>query len=168
VASVSPPFGASSIPQLPSRGVAPCMRHRSGQQVSFLGRPLTPLEAPLPSYDLWGLGCVLTELCTLRLLEDRAGGAGSLALQDSALSGAIEETAVAHKGEFRGLVAGLLHRDPEERLTARAVATEAHTIARPKASWITALARTVQAPHCLWGTPRQSPYNDAQSHRAGR
>eukprot|EP00667_Euglena_gracilis_P010906 EG_transcript_11125 len=87
-----------------------------------LGRPLTTAEQPLSSYDLWGLGCVLSELATMRLLEDRLSPFVPLASDKGARDAIATELATAHGGQFAALGRGLLHMDPDERLTAPAAA----------------------------------------------
>eukprot|EP00668_Euglena_longa_P042582 GGOE01056362.1.p1 GENE.GGOE01056362.1~~GGOE01056362.1.p1 ORF type:complete len:258 (-),score=48.74 GGOE01056362.1:15-788(-) len=85
-------------------------------------RPLTQLETPLPSYDLWGLGCVLSEMATMKLvpgeiflLED------PLAADPFALAALKEEMARVHDGLLVELCCGLLEVDPDERLSAEEV-----------------------------------------------
>lgn len=82
-------------------------------------RSLQPLEVPLASYDMWSLGCILSELATMKLLpSDRLSGASSLGELPSSLEALQHELAVIHSGRFAALSRGLLHCDPMDRLTA--------------------------------------------------
>eukprot|EP00667_Euglena_gracilis_P017695 EG_transcript_18698 len=75
----------------------------------FVGRRLHPTETPLPSYDMWTLGCLLVELCTSQTLEDRLGPHGTpLALDAAALESVQLQMRFAHKGIFEPLSRGLL------------------------------------------------------------
>eukprot|EP00667_Euglena_gracilis_P019701 EG_transcript_21157 len=57
-------------------------------------RALTALETPLPSYDLWGLGCVLSEMATMKLiLEDRQPHGVALATDEFCLEALKREMA---------------------------------------------------------------------------
>eukprot|EP00668_Euglena_longa_P004915 GGOE01005769.1.p1 GENE.GGOE01005769.1~~GGOE01005769.1.p1 ORF type:complete len:379 (-),score=97.33 GGOE01005769.1:1027-2163(-) len=85
-------------------------------------RPFTPFEAPLPSYDLWGLGCVLSEMATMKLISgERMPHEDSLAKDLCCLAALKEEMASTHDGTFAELCCGLLEVDPDERPTAEAV-----------------------------------------------
>eukprot|EP00668_Euglena_longa_P044655 GGOE01060057.1.p1 GENE.GGOE01060057.1~~GGOE01060057.1.p1 ORF type:complete len:411 (+),score=100.63 GGOE01060057.1:53-1234(+) len=100
-------------------------------------RPLTPLETPLPSYDLWGLGCVLSEMATMTLMSDRLRHEDSLAADLTCLAALKEEMAKVHHGLLAGLCCGLLGVDPDERPSADSVprhlpATPSQPSARPK------------------------------------
>eukprot|EP00667_Euglena_gracilis_P012009 EG_transcript_12314 len=100
----------------------------------FLGRKLHPQETPLPSYDMWALGCLLVELCTGKLLEDRLGAHGTpLALSPTALEAVKTQMHSAHKGIFEPLSRGLLDPDPDTRLTPEEVQEVLREI-KPKAS----------------------------------
>lgn len=89
---------------------------------SVLNRPLTAIERPLHSYDMWGLGCILTELATMkRLQEDQLMHSGALATDQAKLHALISEMAVVHDGVFTDLCEGLLENDPDERVTAEDV-----------------------------------------------
>eukprot|EP00667_Euglena_gracilis_P012481 EG_transcript_12825 len=83
----------------------------------FLGRKLHPQETPLPSYDMWTLGCLLAELCTGKTLEDRLGPHGTpLATNAPILEAVLQQMQTAHKGVFEPLCRGLLDPDPDTRL----------------------------------------------------
>eukprot|EP00667_Euglena_gracilis_P008993 EG_transcript_9117 len=85
-------------------------------------RPLTALETPLPSYDLWGLGCVLSEMATMALiLDDRQPQGDSLATDPCCLEALKREMAAAHDGALADLCCALLEEDPDERPSAEAV-----------------------------------------------
>eukprot|EP00668_Euglena_longa_P025374 GGOE01031717.1.p1 GENE.GGOE01031717.1~~GGOE01031717.1.p1 ORF type:complete len:384 (-),score=84.35 GGOE01031717.1:192-1247(-) len=85
-------------------------------------RPLMPLEMPLPSYDLWGLGCVLSEMATMKLLlSERLRHKDSLAADLGCLAALKEEMATVHEGTLAELCCGLLEVDPDERLSAESV-----------------------------------------------
>eukprot|EP00668_Euglena_longa_P025373 GGOE01031716.1.p1 GENE.GGOE01031716.1~~GGOE01031716.1.p1 ORF type:complete len:385 (+),score=108.70 GGOE01031716.1:42-1196(+) len=83
-----------------------------------LRRPLTPLETPLPSYDLWGLGCMLGEMATMKLiLGDRLSRTSdSLAANLCCLEALKEEMAHVHEGMLADLCSGLLEVNPDDRL----------------------------------------------------
>eukprot|EP00669_Euglena_mutabilis_P004187 TRINITY_DN1537_c0_g1_i2.p1 TRINITY_DN1537_c0_g1~~TRINITY_DN1537_c0_g1_i2.p1 ORF type:complete len:342 (-),score=34.39 TRINITY_DN1537_c0_g1_i2:639-1664(-) len=84
-----------------------------------LQRALQPLETPLPSYDMWGLGLVLSEMVTLQLVfGDRLMHFRALASDPAALAVLKEVMAVAHHGQFLSLCAGLLTWDPTHRTEA--------------------------------------------------
>eukprot|EP00667_Euglena_gracilis_P006439 EG_transcript_6494 len=84
---------------------------------SFLGRRLHPQEVPLPSYDMWTLGCLLVELCTGKTLEARLGPHGPpLAVNLPVMEEVRQQVQTAHKGLFAPLARGLLDPDPDTRL----------------------------------------------------
>jgi serine/threonine protein kinase len=84
-----------------------------------LQRALQPLETLLPSYDMWGLGLVLSEMVTLQLVfGGRLIHFRALASDPAALAVLKEDTAVAHHGQFLSLCAGLLTWDPAHRTEA--------------------------------------------------
>eukprot|EP00667_Euglena_gracilis_P006038 EG_transcript_6084 len=85
-------------------------------------RPLTALETPLPSYDLWGLGCVVSEMATMKLIDEWLRDPGdSLATDVEILAALKQEMAAVHDGALAELCCGLLEVDPDERLGAEAV-----------------------------------------------
>eukprot|EP00668_Euglena_longa_P044817 GGOE01060298.1.p1 GENE.GGOE01060298.1~~GGOE01060298.1.p1 ORF type:complete len:386 (+),score=80.95 GGOE01060298.1:103-1260(+) len=85
-------------------------------------RPLTALEMPLPSYDLWGLGCVLSEMATMKLVSDeRLLNVDSLATDLCCLAALKEEMGRVHDGLLVELCCGLLEVDPDERFSAEEV-----------------------------------------------
>eukprot|EP00667_Euglena_gracilis_P013460 EG_transcript_13894 len=82
-------------------------------------RALKPQETPLPSYDMWGLGCILSELVTLKLLRsDRRLVRTALAAHPQTLQAIAEEVAAEHRAQFSELLGKLLERDPDARLSA--------------------------------------------------
>eukprot|EP00668_Euglena_longa_P014944 GGOE01018983.1.p1 GENE.GGOE01018983.1~~GGOE01018983.1.p1 ORF type:complete len:201 (-),score=53.60 GGOE01018983.1:221-823(-) len=86
-------------------------------------RLLQAAETPLSSYDMWSLGCVLSELVTLKLIRnDRHFVRTALAAHRSGLKDVTQEVADAHNGLFSELLGRLLECDPD----ARATAPEAH------------------------------------------
>eukprot|EP00668_Euglena_longa_P010573 GGOE01012807.1.p1 GENE.GGOE01012807.1~~GGOE01012807.1.p1 ORF type:complete len:406 (-),score=122.49 GGOE01012807.1:1595-2782(-) len=109
------------------------------------GRALHPTEVPLPSYDMWGLGCLLTELCTTKLLEDRLGLHGTpLALDTSALEAVQRQMQTVHKGVFAPLSQGLLDLDPDNRLSAEDVHEALQVTAMKMSSWSDVIARPLK------------------------
>eukprot|EP00667_Euglena_gracilis_P008642 EG_transcript_8762 len=105
-------------------------------QSHFLGRRLHPQETPLPSYDMWTLGCLLVELCTGRTLEDRLGPHGpSLAASPAAMQAVRVQMQSAHKGVFEPLSRGLLDPDPDTRLTPEGVQELLREIKAKKSSF---------------------------------
>eukprot|EP00667_Euglena_gracilis_P013325 EG_transcript_13734 len=85
-------------------------------------RPLEPTELPPPSYDLWSLGCVLSELATAKFLrDDRLYGPRALAEDALCLEEVAQEMATVHSGAFADLSASLLRADPQQRRTAEQV-----------------------------------------------
>eukprot|EP00667_Euglena_gracilis_P006141 EG_transcript_6191 len=82
-------------------------------------RKLRSWETPLPSYDMWSLGCVLSELVTLKLLRnDRHYLRTALAADPEGLQAIDREVAAAHSGVFSNLLRRLLDTDPDSRITA--------------------------------------------------
>eukprot|EP00668_Euglena_longa_P009338 GGOE01011270.1.p1 GENE.GGOE01011270.1~~GGOE01011270.1.p1 ORF type:complete len:367 (-),score=112.84 GGOE01011270.1:754-1821(-) len=88
-------------------------------------RKLRAWETPLASYDMWSLGCVLSELVTLKLLRnDRHHWGTALASDPADLQGVSQEVAATHDGLFSPLLERLLDTDPEARMTASEALTE--------------------------------------------
>eukprot|EP00667_Euglena_gracilis_P004792 EG_transcript_4819 len=81
-------------------------------------RKLRSCETPLSSYDMWSLGCVLTELVTLKLLSDQPWLQGCLAADVEGQHGVAKEVAAFHGGLFSPLLGSLLDPDPDARGTA--------------------------------------------------
>eukprot|EP00668_Euglena_longa_P036445 GGOE01046844.1.p1 GENE.GGOE01046844.1~~GGOE01046844.1.p1 ORF type:complete len:363 (-),score=108.10 GGOE01046844.1:805-1866(-) len=82
-------------------------------------RKLESGETPPPSYDMWSLGCVLSELLTLKLLRhNRRYVRCSLAADPSGLQSIAQEVAATHSGLFSPLLGRLLETDPDARITA--------------------------------------------------
>eukprot|EP00668_Euglena_longa_P036920 GGOE01047498.1.p1 GENE.GGOE01047498.1~~GGOE01047498.1.p1 ORF type:complete len:367 (-),score=107.03 GGOE01047498.1:1239-2312(-) len=103
-------------------------------------RTLRPWETPLPSYDMWSLGCVLSELVTLKLIRhDRRHVYTALAADPSGLQDITQEVAAAHNGLFSPLLGRLLEEDPDARITA------------PDALQ-TLCSLSPQTKSCLWAT----------------
>eukprot|EP00667_Euglena_gracilis_P006834 EG_transcript_6901 len=93
-------------------------------------RKLQAWETPLPSYDMWSLGCVLSELVTLKLIcRDRRYLRSALASDPIGLQGVAREVAAVHGGVFSGLLGRLLDPDADTRITA----PEVHDVLSPKA-----------------------------------
>eukprot|EP00668_Euglena_longa_P009342 GGOE01011274.1.p1 GENE.GGOE01011274.1~~GGOE01011274.1.p1 ORF type:complete len:365 (-),score=84.48 GGOE01011274.1:1240-2313(-) len=103
-------------------------------------RSLRAWETPLPSYDMWSLGCVLSELVTLKLIRhDRRHLYTALAADPSGLQDITQEVAAAHNGLFSPLLGRLLEEDPDARITA------------PDALQ-TLCSLSPQTKSCLWAT----------------
>eukprot|EP00668_Euglena_longa_P003555 GGOE01004156.1.p1 GENE.GGOE01004156.1~~GGOE01004156.1.p1 ORF type:complete len:374 (-),score=78.07 GGOE01004156.1:444-1565(-) len=81
-------------------------------------RLLQQMETPLPSYDMWSLGCVVSELVTLKLLRQDRHCTSAMASDAELLRSTLGEVATSHAGLFAPLCSGLLSLDPNERLTA--------------------------------------------------
>eukprot|EP00667_Euglena_gracilis_P004560 EG_transcript_4583 len=114
---------------------------------TFLGRVLHPTETPLPSYDMWALGCLLVELCTGTLLEDRLGLHGTpLSLDAAALAGAQQQMEAVHRGAFAPLSRGLLDVDAETRLSAEGVQRVARSAASKVGFWSAVMATVTRQP----------------------
>jgi len=77
---------------------------------------LSAVDRPCPSYDAWGMGCVLAELATTTLLEDRGNGER---LTGAEWDGLVTEAKAAQHGAFAAVVAGLLTRDCDDRMDVR-------------------------------------------------
>eukprot|EP00667_Euglena_gracilis_P005567 EG_transcript_5610 len=102
----------------------------------FLGRVLHPTEVPLPSYDMWSLGCLLMELCTGKLLEDRQGLHGTpLALDTAAMESVRIQMQSVLRGVFASLGRGLLNPDPEARLSAEGAQDVLQSTDTKASSW---------------------------------
>eukprot|EP00667_Euglena_gracilis_P007846 EG_transcript_7930 len=81
-------------------------------------RALRAWETPLPSYDMWGFGCVLSELVTLKLLRHhRQYLYTAVAADPAGLQGIAREVAATHGGLFAPLLGRLLEPDPDTRLS---------------------------------------------------
>eukprot|EP00667_Euglena_gracilis_P006523 EG_transcript_6577 len=80
--------------------------------------PLQPSETPLPSYDMWSMGCVVTELVTLKLLRPDRHCTTALAIKTNTLQEVFDDVARAHSGLFAPLCSKLLLPDADERLSA--------------------------------------------------
>lgn len=81
-------------------------------------RPLPSFEMPLASYDMWGFGCVLAELATLRLVTNRLNPGRALASAPIALEATRAGLESTHNGLFAPLGNSLMAIDPEARATA--------------------------------------------------
>eukprot|EP00667_Euglena_gracilis_P005075 EG_transcript_5103 len=115
-------------------------------------RPLQPLETPLPSYDMWSLGCVLSELVTLKLLRnDRRYLRTALAADPDGLQGITQEVTAAYSGLFAQLLGRLLETDPDTRATAPETLHLLQTLQSPKCM-LPAFCR----PLSHFNSPRQS------------
>ncbi|EFN56596.1 hypothetical protein CHLNCDRAFT_11527, partial [Chlorella variabilis] len=66
------------------------------------------------SADMWALGCILHELCTLRPLF--LGGSDA-EVKQKVLAGAVPPISPRYSEELRGLVAGMLRHSPAQRPT---------------------------------------------------
>eukprot|EP00668_Euglena_longa_P036919 GGOE01047497.1.p1 GENE.GGOE01047497.1~~GGOE01047497.1.p1 ORF type:complete len:362 (-),score=98.01 GGOE01047497.1:744-1799(-) len=105
-------------------------------------RALQALEMPLPSYDMWSLGCVLSELVTLKLLrQDRRYLRSALAADPIGLQGIAQEVAVAHHGLFALLFDRLLETDSDARITAPEALEALHSLSPRRHSPLSWLAR---------------------------
>jgi serine/threonine protein kinase len=86
-------------------------------------RVLPPAECAPASYDIWSLGCVISELCTLKFVEtERLPNGGSLAADGAAFSMLRKDVSTAHKGVFAALCLAMLSVDPCGRPTAAGLA----------------------------------------------
>eukprot|EP00669_Euglena_mutabilis_P010324 TRINITY_DN5078_c0_g1_i1.p2 TRINITY_DN5078_c0_g1~~TRINITY_DN5078_c0_g1_i1.p2 ORF type:complete len:115 (-),score=38.42 TRINITY_DN5078_c0_g1_i1:188-532(-) len=94
---------------------------------------------------MWALGCVLAEMVTLRLIfGDRVAHFEAVASDPVAMDALEAEGAAAHHGRFAPLLAGLLARDPTERLDAEELRRRlSGTLGAVPAAWYpTALIRS--------------------------
>eukprot|EP00667_Euglena_gracilis_P010600 EG_transcript_10805 len=112
-----------------------------------LHRRLQPAETPAPAYDMWSLGCVVTELVTLKQLRQDRRCTAALASNAEMLAGLHAEVATAHEGRFATLCAKLLAVDVKSRLTAAATGavlrslTEECTAPRSARHWLCSLRK---------------------------
>jgi len=83
-------------------------------------RPLLSHERPLASYDMWGLGCILSELVSLEPIAARVALGDCLAADPSALRAVKESLITAQGGLFAALGLSLLQPVPEQRMEADA------------------------------------------------
>eukprot|EP00668_Euglena_longa_P036304 GGOE01046659.1.p1 GENE.GGOE01046659.1~~GGOE01046659.1.p1 ORF type:complete len:372 (-),score=100.04 GGOE01046659.1:215-1297(-) len=82
-------------------------------------RNLQQWEKPLPSYDMWSFGCVLSELVTLKLIRnDRQLWGTPLAADTPALQAITREVTTSHGGTFAELFGRLMDPNPETRIDA--------------------------------------------------
>eukprot|EP00667_Euglena_gracilis_P008431 EG_transcript_8545 len=103
-------------------------------------RELQPWEKPLPSYDMWSLGCVLSELVTLKLLRnDRRYLRTALATDPDGLRAVAQEVTAAHRGLFSTPLGRLLEVDPDVRISATAVLSMLQDLQPPAAPSFAAL-----------------------------
>jgi len=95
-------------------------------------RPLTALETPCGSYDMWCLGLILCEMATLRLtFGDRVTHYRALASDPEAMEELRLDVAAAHGGLFLTIADGLLATDPAERWDAPTLVRKLSAIPRP-------------------------------------
>eukprot|EP00667_Euglena_gracilis_P005183 EG_transcript_5216 len=95
-------------------------------------RNLQSWETPLPSYDMWSFGCVLSELATLKLLRnDRHLWGTALASNPPAMQAVVRDVAAAHGGLFSVLLGQLLEPDPDARATASEALQMLRTLQSP-------------------------------------
>eukprot|EP00668_Euglena_longa_P023294 GGOE01029057.1.p1 GENE.GGOE01029057.1~~GGOE01029057.1.p1 ORF type:complete len:368 (-),score=83.59 GGOE01029057.1:1617-2720(-) len=121
-------------------------------------RRLQQWETPLSSYDMWSLGCVVSELVTLKLLRQDRRCTAAVASNHEMLQDILTEVADAHSGIFTPLCLRLLTADATERLTAeeacrvlrRRSAEAATTTPRGARNWLTSLRRSSQ---CMGAAP---------------
>ena len=66
--------------------------------------------------DVWALGCLLTELLTLRFVTER--GTGAIALDHTIVRTMVEETCAIHP-ELGGWARRMLEMDPQRRPSAQ-------------------------------------------------
>eukprot|EP00668_Euglena_longa_P044985 GGOE01060556.1.p1 GENE.GGOE01060556.1~~GGOE01060556.1.p1 ORF type:complete len:574 (+),score=183.22 GGOE01060556.1:817-2538(+) len=71
-----------------------------------------------PKYDMWGLGCIISELLTLKLMRRDRCRHQPLALNEKAYRQLLSECKQAHGGKYHSLIQGLLEREPGRRLSA--------------------------------------------------
>eukprot|EP00667_Euglena_gracilis_P012170 EG_transcript_12471 len=81
-------------------------------------RRLRPTETPLPSYDMWSLGCVVTELATLKLLRQHRHCTAAIGGDPNKFQAIADDVAATHTGLFAPLCSALLTYDATERATA--------------------------------------------------
>lgn len=75
-------------------------------------------STPDPSYDMWSLGCVLSEMATLKLLKkDRLRHSNPPNLDGVIFPELLAEMKVVHSGLLDPLCTCLLEHDPVQRLT---------------------------------------------------
>uniref|UniRef100_A0A7S1IRU3 non-specific serine/threonine protein kinase n=2 Tax=Eutreptiella gymnastica TaxID=73025 RepID=A0A7S1IRU3_9EUGL len=74
-----------------------------------------------PKYDMWGLGCIIGEMVTLKILRKDRCRQQPLCLNQKEYSELIKECKEAHKGRFYSLIHGLLQKDPNKRLSSSEV-----------------------------------------------
>jgi serine/threonine protein kinase len=96
-------------------------------------RPLTALEMPEDSYDMWGVGCVLGEMATMRVTYgDRVTHHRALASDPTALTELKHDVSLAHDGLFHPYLVSLLEIDPTDRIDAVTLREELRGTAPPE------------------------------------
>eukprot|EP01004_Peranema_trichophorum_P004868 NODE_3762_length_1293_cov_7.876923_g3293_i0.p1 GENE.NODE_3762_length_1293_cov_7.876923_g3293_i0~~NODE_3762_length_1293_cov_7.876923_g3293_i0.p1 ORF type:complete len:410 (+),score=85.73 NODE_3762_length_1293_cov_7.876923_g3293_i0:178-1230(+) len=79
-------------------------------------------------YDIWGLGCILSEILSLRLLKDDRYLNKPLNMNKVAIKNIMEDAQEAHNGVLVELLQKLLDMDPYTRISAAEVRPLLHNI----------------------------------------
>eukprot|EP00667_Euglena_gracilis_P004208 EG_transcript_4230 len=81
-----------------------------------------------PAYDMWGLGVILSEMVTLKLMTKDICRQAPLSVNRNAEAQILQEARQAHGGRFFTILQGLLQHDPAKRMTAPGVKAAVRSI----------------------------------------
>eukprot|EP00906_Rhabdomonas_costata_P003835 RCo005790 len=80
-----------------------------------------------PKYDMWGLGCILSELVTLKILGKDRCPRTPLGMDSNAVLALFAEVKAQRNGLFSAMLEGLLNADPNARFSSARVQEALHT-----------------------------------------